>query len=109
MTGTQLAALIRWKTGTNSTTFTDANMLPLVNVFIKEISSMIVERNNGMFLVPATFNLVLTNGGYMTVGFTEGDPGVDGLPLDDNGVCVPRTYSGAGFWTLLSGFGLASG
>ena len=58
MTGVELAALIRYKTSTNSTTFTDANILPLVNLFIKEISSMIVELNNGMFLVPATFNLI---------------------------------------------------
>ena len=58
MTGTQLAALIRYKTKTNSTTFTDADMLPLVNTFKDEIASMIVERNNGMFLVPSTFNLV---------------------------------------------------
>lgn len=61
MTGTQLAALIRYKTKTNSTTFTDADMLPLVNTFKDEISSMIVERNNGMFLVPTTFNLVASS------------------------------------------------
>ncbi|KKK56485.1 hypothetical protein LCGC14_3064030, partial [marine sediment metagenome] len=30
MTGVELAALIRYKTSTNSTTFTDANILPLV-------------------------------------------------------------------------------
>lgn len=58
MTGTELAALIRFKTRTNSTTFTDTDMLPLVNAFIKEISSMVVERNNGMFLIPSTFDLV---------------------------------------------------
>lgn len=58
MTGTQLAALVRYKTRTNSTTFTDADMLVLVNLFKDEISSMIVERNNGMFLIPATFDLV---------------------------------------------------
>ena len=61
MTGTELAALIRYKTGTNSTTFTDADMLPLVNIFKNEISSMIVERNNGMFLVPTTFDLVASS------------------------------------------------
>ncbi len=58
MTGTQLAALIRYKTKTNSTTFSDADMLPLVNLFKDEIASLIVEKNNGMFLVPTTFNLV---------------------------------------------------
>lgn len=58
MTGTQLAALIRYKTKTNSTTFTDADMLPLVNTFKDEIASRIVERNVGYFLVPTPFNLV---------------------------------------------------
>ncbi|MCK5211705.1 hypothetical protein KAJ89_03315 [Candidatus Parcubacteria bacterium] len=58
MTGTELAALIRYKTRTNSTTFTDADILPLVNAFKDEFASKIVERNNGMFLIPATFNLV---------------------------------------------------
>lgn len=61
MTGTQLAALIRYKTKTNSTTFADADLLPLVNTFKDEISSMIVERNNGMFLVPTTFNLIASS------------------------------------------------
>ena len=58
MTGTELATLIRYKTKTNSTTFTDAQMLPLVNLFKNEIASLIVEQNNGMFLVPCVFNLV---------------------------------------------------
>ena len=58
MTGTQLAALVRLKTSTNSTTFTNADMLVYVNLFKDEIASKIVERNNGMFLVPSTFNLV---------------------------------------------------
>mgnify|MGYP001561247621 CR=1 FL=1 len=61
MTGTQLAALIRYKTKTNSTTFTDADMLPLVNIFKDEIASMIVERNAGYFLVPTTFDLVASS------------------------------------------------
>lgn len=64
MTGTQLAALIRYKTRTNSTTFTDADMLPLVNIFKDEISSMIVERNAGYFLIPSTFDLVLNQREY---------------------------------------------
>ena len=58
MTGTALATNIRNKTSTNSTTFTDATMLTYVNLFKDEIASKIVERNNGMFLVPSTFNLV---------------------------------------------------
>jgi len=58
MTGTQLAAIIRQKTKTNATTFTDAEILLYVNAFKDEIASLIVERNNGMFLIPATFDLV---------------------------------------------------
>ena len=58
MTGTTLAALIRFKTKNNSVTFSDANMLPLVNIFKDEIASKIVERNAGYFLVPSTFDLV---------------------------------------------------
>jgi len=58
MTGTQLATLIRAKTRTNSTTFTDAEMLLLVNIFKDEIAEKIVERNNKMFLIPATDSLV---------------------------------------------------
>ena len=58
MTGTQLAALIRKKTRTNSTTFTDADMLVDVNIFKDEISSLITLRNQMYFAVPATDNLV---------------------------------------------------
>ncbi len=58
MTPSKLAALIRYKTRTNSTTFTDADMLALVNTFKDEIASMIVEKNAGYFLIPTTFNLV---------------------------------------------------
>lgn len=64
MTGTQLATNIRNKTSTNSTTFTDATMLTYVNLFKDEIASKIVERNNGMFLVPSTFNLVANQREY---------------------------------------------
>ena len=58
MTGTTLAALIRKRTRTNSTTFTDADMLVDVNLFKDEIASKIVERNAGYFLIPATQSLV---------------------------------------------------
>ena len=58
MTGTQLAALVRYKTGSNSTTFTDADALVLVNIFKNEIASLITERNQMYFAVPATDNLV---------------------------------------------------
>ena len=59
MTTTEFATLIRTeKTKTNSTTFSDARILALANIFIKEIASQIIERNVGYFLVPTTFNLV---------------------------------------------------
>ena len=64
MTGTELAALVHYKTRTNSTTFTLADMLVLANLFIGEIASMIVERNNTMFLVPATDDLVADHREY---------------------------------------------
>lgn len=58
MTATELATLIRTTyTKTNSTTFADAEMLILVNNFLWEIASQIVERNAGYFLIPATFDL----------------------------------------------------
>ena len=53
-----LADTIRRKTRTNTTTYTDADMLADVNMYKDEMASKIVERNNGMFLVPYTFNLV---------------------------------------------------
>jgi len=61
MTGTQLAALIRYKTTTNSDTFTDAKMLPLVNIFKDEIASKIIGKDAGYFLIPATFDLVASS------------------------------------------------
>jgi len=58
MTGTELAALIRYRTKTNSTTFTTSDMSPLVSVFKNEIASQIVDRDSKHFLIPSTFNLV---------------------------------------------------
>lgn len=64
MTGTQWNALVNYKCRTNDTTFTQADKLVLFNIFKDEISSQIVERNNGMFLIPATFDLVAGQRGY---------------------------------------------
>lgn len=58
MTGTQLNTLINLKCQTNDTTYTPANKLIDVNLFKDEIASLLVERNSGYFLIPATFNLV---------------------------------------------------
>jgi len=58
MTPLELAAYIRLLTKTNSTTFTDADMLILVNLYIDEFASRIVEMDTGAFEVPYLFNLV---------------------------------------------------
>ena len=58
MTSTQLNTLINYKAKTNDTTFTQADKLVLVNLFKDEIASLVVERNAGYFLIPATFDLV---------------------------------------------------
>lgn len=54
----ELANLIRYYTHTNTTTFTNADMLALVNVFKDEIAAKIVELDAGYFDIPCTFNLV---------------------------------------------------
>jgi hypothetical protein len=65
LTGTELATRIRFLTKTNSTTFTDAEMLPLVNNFMTdEIASRIVETDSQHFAVPYTFNLVANQREY---------------------------------------------
>ena len=58
MTPLALANLIRYYTKTNTTTFTNADMLALVNAFKDEIASLIVERDAGYFDIPCTFNLI---------------------------------------------------
>ena len=59
MTPSELATRIRFYTHTNTTTFPDSEMLPLVNqVLTEELASKIVESDNEMFEVPYTFNLV---------------------------------------------------
>ena len=42
MTAKELADLVRFKTRTNSTTFTDADMLTIVNVIKDEIGRSVV-------------------------------------------------------------------
>lgn len=61
MTTTEFATLVRYKTKTNSTTFTDAQILLLMNIFKNEIASKIVERNADYFLTSETFNLVASS------------------------------------------------
>ena len=58
MTTTQFATLVRYKTRTTSTTFTDAEILLLMNLFKDEISSLIVQRNSEYFRIPTTIDLL---------------------------------------------------
>lgn len=59
MTGTQLATLIRTeKTKTNATTFSDARIIALYNIFKDEIAGKIVERNAAFFQLSYLFDLV---------------------------------------------------
>lgn len=61
MNTSEFATLVRYKTKTNSVTFTDAQILLLANIFKNEIASKIIDKNAGYFLVPYTFNLVASS------------------------------------------------
>src|SRR3990167_636660 len=58
MTGTQLAALIRKKTRTNSTTFSDADMLVDANIFKDELAGMIQQVREEIWNIPTLDDLV---------------------------------------------------
>lgn len=58
MTGTQLAALIRRKTKTNSTTYSDANLLVDVNLMKDEIAIRIQKVRQKMWNIPTLDDLV---------------------------------------------------
>lgn len=64
MTETTLAALVRKKTGTNSTTLTNADLQPWLNIFKDEICSLITQRNNTLWIVPALDSLMLNQREY---------------------------------------------
>lgn len=64
MTGTQLAALIRKKTKTNSTTYADAEMLVDVNNGKNEIASLIAGENQKYFERRGTISLVANQRHY---------------------------------------------
>lgn len=64
LTAAKLAALIRIRTGTNSTTYTDANLLVDLGNAQDEICSAIVERNDRYFLIPAKDDLVANQREY---------------------------------------------
>jgi len=60
----ELATYVRLLTKTNSTTFTDADMLVFANLYIDEFASRIVEMDTGAFEVPYLFNLVANQREY---------------------------------------------
>ncbi|MEA3430190.1 MAG: hypothetical protein U9R08_02875 [Nanoarchaeota archaeon] len=57
MTGTQFLALVREKTSQNSTTFTDAEILTMANIFKDEIAADIAQKNPSAFIISDTADL----------------------------------------------------
>lgn len=58
MTPAELATYVRWKTGTDATTFSDANLMVAANVAIDDIAKEIVKTHKGFFGRIFTYNLV---------------------------------------------------
>lgn len=58
MTPAELATYVRFKTRTNTTTFTDANILALLKIRCVEIASKLLETGNDEFLISYTEDLV---------------------------------------------------
>jgi hypothetical protein len=58
MTSEEFASYIRFLTKTDTTTFTDADILALANLGIDDISAEIIKVNEDYFAVPATTDLV---------------------------------------------------
>jgi len=64
MTPAELAVLVRYKTRTNATVFTDAQILPLLNQRIDEIAQDVLKADEDFFLVPQTDDLVANQREY---------------------------------------------
>src|SRR3990167_6472842 len=58
MTGTELAAKIRYYTKTSTATFSNGDMLPIVNSSKDELAGLAVIKNEDLFIVPSTVPLV---------------------------------------------------
>lgn len=58
MTPATFAAYVRLKTRTNSTTFTDADMLIFMEQRQDELAQEIIKLDEDLLLIPQTFNLV---------------------------------------------------
>ena len=61
MTGTALATLVREYTKTDSNTFTDATLLVHLNNVKNELAPQIAKKNEQLFIIPATFDLVASS------------------------------------------------
>ena len=61
MTGANLITRIRYLTKTTSVSLTDADALPLVNSVKDEIAGLISQRNEQLFVIPSTFDLVASS------------------------------------------------
>ena len=64
MTAKELATHVRYKTRTNSTTFTDAEILALMKIRQDEISRAILKADEDILLIPQTQNLVANQREY---------------------------------------------
>jgi len=64
MTPVQFAEYVRLKTRTNSTTFTDANIISLMRQRQDEIAQAILKADEDILLIPQTVNLVLNQREY---------------------------------------------
>lgn len=64
MTPTALAAYVRLKTRTNSTTLTDADLIILANVVKDKLVSRALDADEDIFLVPTYLNLVANQREY---------------------------------------------
>lgn len=96
MTATQLAALIRRKTRTTTTTYTDADMLVDVNTFMDELAGRIQQERPAIWNIPATFDLeddkreyafpadTLNNIVSLELKFAASDDYVPATPLKKN-------------------------
>jgi len=64
MTPVELAAYVRLKTRTNSTTFSDDDLLTLANVVKNDVCQRALEVDEDIFTLPATYDLVANQREY---------------------------------------------
>lgn len=64
MTPAQATTYIRYRTKTDSTVFTDAEILLLLGIYIKDFAKRITEVNEDYFVLPATTGLVANQREY---------------------------------------------